>query len=30
MLSLRRLALLGKNLQRPIVMPFADSWKERD
>lgn len=31
MFGLRRLtSTLTKSLQKPIVMPFADTWKERD
>lgn len=31
MFSLRRVATsLTRNLQRPIMMPFSDTWKERD
>jgi hypothetical protein len=31
MFSLRRLTTsLTKSLQRPVMMPFSDTWKERD
>lgn len=31
MFSLRRLTTsLTRGLQRPVMMPFSDTWKERD
>ena len=30
MLSLRKLSFLTKSLQKPILAPFSDKWKDRD
>lgn len=30
MIALKRFGIFAKNLQRPIMMPFGDAWKDRD